>query len=86
MNNKHAMSDDEAQKLIAFIKRRCQGIEGNFDYFMNPSEVCEIVESTLIGLGYDPYWVVGPFSQMLKNAVEAHRHSVLERKYNEGPG
>lgn len=83
MNSNHTMNDEKAKTLIKFIKRRCQGVNGNYDYFMNPAEVCEIVESTLIGIGYDPYWVVGPFARMLRKEVEKHRHSVLKTKYEE---
>lgn len=74
-----SMTDKEARELIEFIRRRTRGIPGSeyMDYFHHSPTVCELVESTLIGLDYDPDWVCGQFSDMLEAAVEKHRHNVV---------
>lgn len=81
MNHKRTMSDEDARNLIQFIKRRTRGIPGNtyMDYFHRPAVVCELVEATLLGLGYDADWVLGPFDQMLNKAVEEHQKIVYAR-------
>lgn len=80
MNHKRTMSDQEARALIDFIRRRAGcGIpwQSDFDYFYRVSTTCELVEATLIGLGYDEDWVIGPFSRMLKKEAQQHRNKVL---------
>lgn len=80
MNRKHTMSDDEARTLIDGIRQRCRGLAGHYEYFDDPDAVCELVEATLIGVGYNRSWVVGPFSAMLRKAVEQHQLTVAREK------
>ena len=70
---KKTMSDEAARALIVRIRQRCAGINGHHDHFNRPNTVCELVEATLVGVGYDPGWVNGPFSRMLRAASERHR-------------
>lgn len=80
MTRKHTMSDDEARTLIDGIRQRCRGLAGNYEYFDDPDAVCELVEATLMGVGYDRSWVVGPFSDMLRKAVEQHQLTVARER------
>lgn len=73
MNKKHTMNDTDAQDLISFIRQRAiGGADGTMDHFCNWPAVSDLVESTLVGVGYDPDWVYGTFSDKLKKAVDTH--------------